>query len=338
MGSRWPTRPIDICLWLGKWSARDRQGHRPASPPLALERQPSENGMRNLVKQSLQYGASLLPDELYLAFSHRRRIGRFPRLKHPRAFNEMILARCLRPDPRWRDLTDKLTVRDYVRERIGERYLIPLLAAPDAFTREVFDRLPSSFVMKASHGSGFVEVVWDKSKRSFEELSRLADKWLAIDYYRVARERHYRGIKPRIFFEKLLLDQSGTVPADLKMHVFGHGPNGPVIYTGIISDRFGTARADVYDAQWNRLGLAWGSYRRSEQSVPRPSNWDELTKIAMRLADGLGYVRVDLYAPDDEIYFGELTFTPGGGTMPYTPDRFDFEWGRILQEAQYGSA
>ncbi|RDU99599.1 ATP-grasp fold amidoligase family protein [Trinickia dinghuensis] len=294
--------------------------------------------MRDLVKQSLKSGASMLPDKLYLALSHRRRIGRFPRFRNPIAFNEMILSRCLRPDPRWRDLTDKLSVRDYVRDRIGEPHLIPLLAAPDVFTKEIFDRLPPSFVMKANHGSGFVEVVWDKSKRSFHELRHMAEKWLEIDYYRVSRERHYRGIEPRIFFEKLLLDHSGIVPSDFKMHVFGHGPNGPVIYTGIISDRFGTARADVYDAQWNRLGLAWGSYQRSERAVPRPSNWDELTAIAMRLADGLGYVRVDLYAPDNEIYFGELTFTPGGGTMPYTPDHFDFEWGRILRDARYTSA
>lgn len=256
-------------------------------------------------------------------------------MAHPSTFNEMILKRCLNADPRWKALTDKLAVRDYVRDRIGERHLIPLLATPDVFTQQVFDALPASFVMKANHGSGFVEVVRDKSKRSFEELNLLANKWLGIDYYRVGRERHYRGITPRLFFEKLLLDASGCVPADYKMHIFGHGAEGPVIYTGIISDRFGNARADVYDARWNRLELAWGKYARSDHDVPKPSNWDEITGIAVRLAEGLGYVRVDLYAPGDEIYFGELTFTPGGGTMPYTPDRCDYEWGNLLGAANY---
>lgn len=286
----------------------------------------------------LHWMASLAPDPVFLAISHRRRIGRFPSIKHPTTFNEMMLERCLNPDPRWRELADKLSVRAYVRQRVGERHLIPLLAAPEVFTPAVFDALPSSFVMKASHGSGFVEVVQDKSQHTFETLKRLADKWLNIDYYRVGRERHYHGIKPRLFFEKLLADREGRVPADYKMHVFGQGPDGPVIYTGIISDRFGHARADIYDAQWNRLDLAWGTYSRSEQAAPRPPNWDELTRIAMRLADGLGYVRVDLYAPDNDVYFGELTFTPGGGTMPYVPDRFDFEWGRILREARYSLA
>jgi hypothetical protein len=57
----------------------------------------------------------------------------------------------------------------------------------------------------------------------------------------------------------------------------------------------------------------------------------------MRLAEGLGYVRVDLYAPDEQIFFGELTFTPGGGTMPYTPDQRDYEWGQILKDANYSA-
>jgi hypothetical protein len=42
------------------------------------------------------------------------------------------------------------------------------------------------------------------------------------------------------------------------------------------------------------------------------------------------YVRVDLYAPDNEVYFGELTFTPGAGVLPFAPDKVDYEWGRLL--------
>ncbi|TGU13892.1 ATP-grasp fold amidoligase family protein, partial [Mesorhizobium sp. M2D.F.Ca.ET.153.01.1.1] len=107
-----------------------------------------------------------------------------------------------------------------VARKLGEKHVIPLLAAPDVFTREVFDALPNSFVMKANHGSSYVEVVRDKSARSFEQLRELADYWLTLDFYKIARERHYRQIKPRIFFEQLLLDHSGKIPADYKLHCF----------------------------------------------------------------------------------------------------------------------
>ncbi|WP_368672692.1 ATP-grasp fold amidoligase family protein [Trinickia sp. EG282A] len=273
----------------------------------------------------------LLPDHVFLALSHRRKIGRFPRFRNPETFNELILARCLHPNPRWSRLADKLAVRDYVRDRIGEKYLIPLIAAPDVFTQEIFNSLPASFVMKANHGSAFVEIVWDKSKRSFDELRAIADRWLHTDYYRQGRERHYRAIKPRILFETLLLDSSGKIPPDFKMNMFGNSSDGPIIYTGVVQDRFGNERIDLYDAQWRTLDLELGDFSGSGVPPPPPPNWEEVIRVATRLMEGLGYVRVDLYVFDDKIYFGELTFTPGGGIFPFSPDRYDYEWGRLFK-------
>ncbi len=273
----------------------------------------------------------LMPDHVSLAVSHRRKIGRFPRFRNPETFNEMILARCLHPNPRWSTLTDKLAVRKYVRDRIGEKYLIPLIAAPEVFTQEVFSSLPASFVMKANHGSAFVEIVRDRSKRSFDELRGIADKWLRTDYYRQGRERHYRAIKPRVFFETLLLDSSGKIPPDFKMNMFGQTSDGPIIYTGVVHDRFENERIDLYDAHWRRLDLELGNFSGSNNPPPPPPNWEEAIRVAMRLAEGLGYVRVDLYVFDNKIYFGELTFTPGGGIFPFSPDRYDYEWGRLFK-------
>ncbi|HEV3104998.1 MAG TPA: ATP-grasp fold amidoligase family protein, partial [Trinickia sp.] len=190
--------------------------------------------------------------------------------------------------------------------------------------------LPASFVMKANHGCGFVKVVRNKSTTSFAELSRLATKWLATDFYRASRERHYRPIERRIYFEKLLLDQAGNIPADFKMNVFEQRAGSPIIYTGVVSDRFGNIKGDFYDAQWNRLDLSLGDYRGSTAAFPRPPHWEEMLRVATLLAQDLGYVRVDLYAPDDEILFGELTFTPGAGVFPFFPDRYDSEWGHLL--------
>jgi hypothetical protein len=196
----------------------------------------------------------------------------------------------------------------------------------------VFDTLPPTFVMKANHGSGFVKIVRDKSETSFEELDALAQQWLVTDFYRVARERHYRTIKPRIFFEQLLVEPSGIVPADIKIHCFlSRGAVKPTIYTALISDRFGEhPRGDMYDGDWNRLDIAIGHYPRSEKPEPRPTNYEELLSVATTLATDFEYVRVDLYAPEDKIYFGELTFTPGAGVFPMRPDIVDYEWGRLM--------
>jgi TupA-like ATPgrasp len=278
----------------------------------------------------------LLPDYPFILLSHRRRIGRWPNLRHPSTFNEMILNRCLRPDLRWVELTDKLSVREYVKHKIGEDHLIPLVSVPEAFTRDVFESLPASFVMKATHGCGFVEVVRDKSETSFEKLNRLADKWLAVDFYRASRERHYRFIRPRLYFEKLLLDETGKIPADLKLNVFRNRDGESVIYTMVITDRFGDKRGDIYDAQWNRLDIGFGPYKRSDTVPPPPANWADVLRIAKTLATDYDYVRVDLYSTGRAVYFGELTFTSGAGVQPFYPDRVDHEWGVLMKEACAG--
>lgn len=272
-----------------------------------------------------------LPDELFLSLSHRRHVGRFPNLTDPETFNEWILHRCLHPEPHWSVLADKLAVREFVKERIGEEHLIPLIAVPDVFSEEVFASLPDAFVMKTNHGSGYVRIVEDKRQTSFLELNRIAQAWLAQDFSRINRERHYRPIEPKLYFEQLLVDRTGHIPADLKMNMFGRDAAGPIIYAGIVSDRFGTPHGDVFDVRWNRLDLAVGHYPRSQVPPGPPPHWDEIVRLATRLVDGLGYVRLDLYIPDGKVYFGELTFTPGAGVFPFHPDRYDYEWGRLFK-------
>jgi len=330
----------------GDWSTAPNQGNSSALPlkeivasnPTALTaadsplKKPATMQSSASISRKIKEGAkSMLPDGLFLTLMHRKFIGRFPKLLHPVTFNEKILQRSLKPDARYADLTDKLTVRDYVRTKLGEEHLVPLIAAPDSFTQSVFDALPNSFVMKANHGSSFVEVVRDKSQTSFKKLQVLAERWLATDFYKVGRERHYTKIERRIFFEKLLLDQSGQIPADYKLHCFGGNTGRPTMYILVISDRFGSnTHGDVYDVDWNHLDIAIGYYKRSDSPSPAPENLKAILDTAAILAEDFDYVRVDLYAPDNDVYFGELTFTPGAGVLPFTPDKVDYEWGRLL--------
>jgi hypothetical protein len=273
----------------------------------------------------------LLPDAMFLSLSHRRKVGRFPNVEHPLTFNEKILHRCLHPDPCFAHFADKLLVRDYVTRTIGDAYLIPLLATPEPFTRADFDALPRSFVMKVNHASNFVKIVRDKSETTFEELHALAAHWLSTNFYRIARERHYKGIRPRLFFEQLLLDEHGDVPADIKVHCFTERTGKKNAYIMRVSDRF-TARpcGDFFDEQWNLLHIAVAGFFTSPTPAPRPDNLAQILATAKALAADFDYVRVDLYALGDRIYFGELTFTPGAGVDRLYPDKVDYDWGRLF--------
>jgi hypothetical protein len=34
------------------------------------------------------------------------------------------------------------------------------------------------------------------------------------------------------------------------------------------------------------------------------------------------------------VFFGELTFTPGAGVLPFGPDEIDYEWGRLYEASE----
>jgi len=52
--------------------------------------------------------------------------------------------------------------------------------------------------------------------------------------------------------------------------------------------------------------------------------------IAVSLSRGLYYCRVDLYAVQDNVCFGEITFTPHAGLIVFSPDRYDLYWDERL--------
>ena len=87
--------------------------------------------------------------------------GLFPENKKPLTFNEKVLFRkqYLMLDIKYKYLSDKLLVRDYVRERIGDDYFVPLLyhtTSPDT----LLNCSPQCDVMlKPNHGAGMFRVV-----------------------------------------------------------------------------------------------------------------------------------------------------------------------------------
>lgn len=48
-----------------------------------------------------------------------------------------------------------------------------------------------------------------------------------------------------------------------------------------------------------------------------------MKELAVRLAAGWDFMRVDFYSVADEVWFGEFSPYPGGGMMRFKPSSFD---------------
>lgn len=104
-----------------------------------------------------------MSDEKYLKWVYYLRTGKYLNLEHPKTFNEKIQWLKLHntSDECTRSV-DKYEVRQLIAEKIGEKYLIPMLGCWDSFDEIDFDKLPNQFVLKCTHDSGSVGICRNK--------------------------------------------------------------------------------------------------------------------------------------------------------------------------------
>ena len=96
-----------------------------------------------------------MPDREYLTKLYRAHLHRPLDLENPRLFSEKLQWLKLNDrNPLYTKLVDKYLVREYIAEKLGEEYLIPLLGVWDDPDEIDFDALPDQFVLKCNHNSG----------------------------------------------------------------------------------------------------------------------------------------------------------------------------------------
>ncbi len=79
---------------------------------------------------------------------------------------------------------------------------------------------------------------------------------------------------------------------------------------------------NIYDLDWN-LQPWTQAFPNFKGKVEKPLNFEEMVRIAGVLCKGFSHVRVDLYNVDGKIYFGEMTFSSGGGHEKIIPSEYD---------------
>lgn len=279
--------------------------------------------VRSIIRKGLYAAARLAGDRGYAERYHYA-LGYIPNVLWPRSFNEKLLKRKLSGfAPDWPRLADKVGVRPLVAERIGERYLSRVHLVTEDPSDLGLETLPGSFVLKASHGSGWNLIVRDKSAVDEATLRARGAQWLRSTYGVSTGETWYAAIKPRLIVEEFLEDATYGVPLDYKFWVF----HGRVEFVQVDLDRFGAHRRNFYDRDWNLQ--PWGMQYAHGLSPGRPSLLGEMIEAAERLARNMDFVRVDLYCVNGErIVFGEMTLCPVAGSQGFWPDhRVDFHLG-----------
>lgn len=259
----------------------------------------------------------------YIGYRFKKNNGYTCNFNHPSTFNEKVQWIKLNYyNPNYTLCADKFRVRQYIADKIGEKYLTPCIGIYDSVEEIDFEKLPFRFVIKPTHGFGEVLICKDKSQLDWKKESRKIRSWLKENQYDMTGEWQYKDIKPKIICEELLEENIN----DYKFFCFSGQP----MYIQVDYDRFINHKRQMFDVNWNRIDCSL-CYPSDDQRLERPAQLEEMLEICKVLSEGFEFVRVDLYSSKGKVYFGELTFTPGNGMDKFMPYMWDEKFGALWQ-------
>ncbi len=278
-----------------------------------------------------------IPDWLAISISFRRRAGYFPNLRNPRTFNEKLQWLKLHDrKPIYTKMVDKYEAKKIVSQRIGEKYIIPTLGVWKRFEDIEFDKLPNQFVLKTTHDSGCVIVVKDKNHFDSIGAKKKMNRRLKRNFYYEGREWPYKNVKPQIIAEKYMEDRGGIDHdcqrelIDYKFYCFNGEPK--FLYVSIANFQ-GLNKHDLLsylNLDWTPTPFSRPDHPQMPFMVEKPAKLQEMIEVSRKLSQGIPFVRIDLYYINEEIYFSEFTFTPGGGIGFFQPPEWEERIGQWL--------
>ena len=261
--------------------------------------------------------ASHLPLPLrrkYLYAAAMRRPGNF---RHPKTYNEKVNWRILNDRrPQIVDACDKMRQKEIARERLDEsRLRIPRTLWSGTDLDDVPAELwQGEWVLKPNNGSG--DVIFSPFT-SLADLKELTKHWLSDTQFRDLGEWGYSQARHLIVLEERIPGPSA--PIDYKVITFDGEPQVIPVHQG----RFGSSHTRTYlDTDWNQFPV----HTTHQASAPaeRPENLDDMLEVARVLARDWEFIRLDLYSVDGEVWLGEYSPYPCGGSpgsfrSPSTP-------------------
>lgn len=264
---------------------------------------------------SILQAMKFIPDKPFLKLEYRFLTGKRLNLKNPVTYNEKLqYLKLYDRKPVYTVMSDKIAMRDYVGDRIGEGHTVPLYGTWDRLEDVDFDSLPDSFVIKCNHDSKGLAICRDRKTFDREETLRLLGKSLRRNHFWVAREWPYKNIKPRILAEKYL-----ETKTEYKVFCFAGEPR--IFYIADYST--GRLRENFYDMEFNLIeDLSFG-YEKIDGNPEKPSCLKQMAQYCRALSQDSPQLRVDFYDTGENLYIGELTFFNDAGFPPIKPAEWE---------------
>jgi len=248
----------------------------------------------------------------------RRQLRRWPRPGFPLRYSDRLLWRkVFDHDPRFVVLSDKLAVKDFVRNRVGDAVRTARVLWSGKRPEDIpAEHLRGDVMVKPNHSwNALMQVRAGVVDR--DELIRQAHTWLKREHHVRTAEWAYSMIDRKLFIEEMSMADGVPVDTEYKFMVFG----GRARFANVITGRFkGGPWTEVMDRDGVSFGGVGNFPAHPIPNVLTPSFF-RARDIAEQVCAEFDFMRCDFYAAGEALYISELTVYPSAGWFEYKSDR-----------------
>lgn len=208
---------------------------------------------------------------------------------------------------------DKLKMKDFCANILGStEYTVPTLGVYNNIND--INKELSNVIVKCNHGSMMNKIFNDKISNNLSALNIL-DKFMNTDYSSKFGEMQYKNIERKLIVEPLLKNVK-----DIKVYT-----TSSEILTIQYND-FTSNKRFFYDAYGNYIkdldliGNAFTKSNKSEETKDIKDIYKKIIPLVKKIQPLFNFVRIDFLVSNNEIYIGELTFTPFAGNKKFCGD------------------
>ena len=251
-----------------------------------------------------------LGDKIYSFINFIFKQGRFPTNKM--LFNDVIY-RLKTGDEILNPLRiftqDKEYSKIYVKFMVGEEFCVPTIKIFKKYEDVADYNFPSECCIKPTHSSGRFILRTNDSKIDYNKIK----KWFSENYYFRAREVQYRFLTPKVIVEPLLFGDSNI--RDYRFWCYKNKPK-LIMVDCEPKHSLQIKKRTFFDLKWNEQTFKLGY---NKETVPKPSNLEQMISIAEKLSSDFDFIRVDIFSNGTKCFVGEITHIHANASQKFIP-------------------
>lgn len=283
---------------------------------------------RNLYNMILKKFSKFYSDEIYIKKKYKLWFGKDIDLQNPKSFNEKLnWMKLYYHNPQCTVMADKYWVKQWVADKIGEKYVVPCYGHWYRLEDIDFAKLPQVFFLKSNQDSGGGILVDQKKGLNIDALKNRFSPTTVTNknWYWSSREWVYKNIEPCILAEEYLDEGTGHELHDYKFWCF----NGTPTYM-YITNKGAIIKENFYDMDFKPVDIDHG-FERTVPEYSKPENFEKMKELAAILSKDMPFVRIDFFNVNGKLYFGECTFYDWAAFKPFINDEWDKKLGDLIQ-------